>query len=523
MYLKLNVKSEPLIWKWYAWPYLIPPIQAGCNIVERHLKIMKSYIQFPKIHENAVKNPEMLGGPFMDLDNRYMSHVQDLIKYTEDDCKTYIELQNDYKKFQRQLNNDAIGNSLEPMYEQSPNSLHGLFELVYNMNNSPQINLIEKLIYERYYTDKGQSISLSLTVCDRRSFVLSTPRVKNEDEVNIKIPYESEIWDELFKSKFQDININELFVKLGIKDDKIRLFKSFFTEEKPARPDDRNYRGDAVRIRYFGHASILIQTSNISILTDPVISYDLSDDRFTYKDLPDVIDYLLITHNHQDHVMFETLLQIRYKVKNIIVPRNNKGALEDPSLKLILQKIGFKNVIEIDNLDSISIPEGKIMGIPFLGEHSDLNIHTKTAYFLDVKHKKFLLAADSNNISPKMYEYLFELTGKIDILFLGMECDGAPLSWLYGPLLSNPLKRSFDKQRQLSGSNFEKAWNLAKESGCKGAYVYAMGMEPWLTYIMALQYADDSIQITESDKFIKKCLDNNISAERLFMKKEWIA
>jgi L-ascorbate metabolism protein UlaG (beta-lactamase superfamily) len=27
--------------------------------------------------------------------------------------------------------------------------------------------------------------------------------------------------------------------------------------------------------------------------------------------LPDVIDYVVLTHNHQDHVLLETLLQLR--------------------------------------------------------------------------------------------------------------------------------------------------------------------------------------------------------------------
>ena len=43
-YLKPTIKSEPLIWQWYAWPHLIPPINAGCNIVDSHLKIMQSYV-----------------------------------------------------------------------------------------------------------------------------------------------------------------------------------------------------------------------------------------------------------------------------------------------------------------------------------------------------------------------------------------------------------------------------------------------------------------------------------------------
>ena len=79
-YLKDNVKVEPLMWKWYAWSYLIPPFQASCNIVERHLKIMQSYAQFPKIHEQAVSNPDLMGGPFIDLPVKHVSLVKDLIK-----------------------------------------------------------------------------------------------------------------------------------------------------------------------------------------------------------------------------------------------------------------------------------------------------------------------------------------------------------------------------------------------------------------------------------------------------------
>ena len=49
-----------------------------------------------------------------------------------------------------------------------------------------------------------------------------------------------------------------------------------------------------------------------------------------------------------------------------------------------------------------------------------------------------------------------------------------------------------------------------------------MGQEPWLSYMMALKYSPDSIQIVESDKLIQKCKDNNIASERLFGRKEWV-
>jgi hypothetical protein len=139
-----------------------------------------------------------------------------------------------------------------------------------------------------------------------------------------------------------------------------------------------------------------------------------------------------------------------------------------------------------------------------------------------LKEKKFFFAADSNNLDSCLYDHIFDYTGAIDMLFLGMECDGAPLSWLYGPLLSNPLKRNYDRNRTLSGSSFEKAWKITEKLRCKHAYVYAMGQEPWLSYIMALQYTGDSPQIVESNKFVEACKERGIVSERLFGKREWV-
>ena len=82
-YLQSTIKAEPLIWQWYAWPYLISPLTAACNIVERHLKIMQSYVQNPQIHAQAVKDPKLLGGPFIDLKGKKVEEVKELIHQTK--------------------------------------------------------------------------------------------------------------------------------------------------------------------------------------------------------------------------------------------------------------------------------------------------------------------------------------------------------------------------------------------------------------------------------------------------------
>ena len=523
-YLKPTIKIEPLIWQWYAWPYLIPPLTAGCNIVERHLKIMQSYVQNPQIHSQAVKDPKLLGGPFIDLEGQKVEEVKELINQTKIDCEKLITLNNSFKELDRILQTEAQGDSLESLYNRIPISLKGLVELVYDLNNHPSIRLVEPLLYKKYYSEKHQRIALSEMTSDARKFVLSTPRLDQEDEVYLDIPFSHSNLDALFKLREEPQSWAEIQKIFDVPQSKSTLFQTFFTTTPQSIPNDRDYHEEGVRLRYFGHACILVQTKTTSILFDPVISYPIQGNdvpRYTLADLPSQIDYVVITHNHQDHVMFETLLQLRHKIRNIVFPSNQAGALSDPSIKLILKHTGFASLIELREFDTISLDDGEIISLPFFGEHSDLNIQSKLSYCVNLKGKKFIFAADSNNLDPSLYDHIFEIVGPIDMLFLGMECDGAPLTWLYGPLLSTPLKRTHDRNRTLSGSDFEKAWAIAEKSKCKNAYVYAMGQEPWLNYVMALKYTENSPQIVESNKFIQTCKEKGIEAERLFGKKEW--
>lgn len=524
-YLKPSIKIEPLIWRWYAWSHLIPPSTAACNIVERHLKIMRSYIQNPHIHAQAVMDPKLIGGPFFDLKGEQVEAVKELIEKTKQDCEQLITLNTALKEFDRILQNEAQGDTVECLYARLPDPLKGLIEIVYDLNSKPSLRLIEPLIYNAFYTNKHQSFALSEMSEDHRPFVLSTPRIDQENEVYLNVPFSDPRIDELFKMRVEPQKMSVISELFNIPESKRELFNSFFTTTPTNFFDNRNYNGDGVRLRYFGHACVLLQTKHESILFDPVISYPLESSeisRFTFFDLPDHIDYVVITHNHQDHIMFESLLQLRHKIGNIVFPANQIGSLSDPSIKLILKHVGFASLIELKEMETIQLKDGEIIGLPFLGEHSDLNIQSKIAYFVQMKGNKFLFAADSNNLDPHLYDHIFKAVGSIDTIFLGMECDGAPLSWLYGPLLSQPIKRSFDKNRALSGSNFEKAYSIMQKSNCKSAYVYAMGQEPWLNYVMALKYTADSPQIVESNKFIKACNENGIEAERLFGKKEWI-
>jgi L-ascorbate metabolism protein UlaG (beta-lactamase superfamily) len=394
-------------------------------------------------------------------------------------------------------------------------------ELVYDLNNHPSFRLIEPLLYKSQYYDRSQqSLMLSVIQADDRPFVLSTPRLDSEGRLHLHRSFDDGAIDDLFRLKFSPKQWHEIVDLLQVLDSQHSLLRSFLTTEPPAPYVP--YTGRGVRWRYFGHACVLIESQGTSILFDPVLSYTYENhiSRYTYLDLPESIDYVLITHNHQDHILFETLLQIRHRVKTIVVPSNGGGHLQDPSLKLLLQNCGFKNVIDVTEFEEICKDNVRITGLPFFGEHADLDIRTKMAWLIKIGPHALLFAADSCNIEPRLYEHIHREVGDVDALFLGMECDGAPLSWLYGPLLTQRVERAMDESRRLAGSNYEQAVSIVDCFKCREVYVYAMGQEPWLNYIMSIKYTDQSRPIIESNRLLKVCHERGIISERLFGEKE---
>ena len=524
LFLKANVVFEPLIEKWYAWPHIISPGTAAMNILKRHLEIMNSYIEDPESHVDAVKNPMMLGGPFMDFSEKNrVKEIQRLLDDTLNHQGDLIQFSLAIQKLDVILKGEPKGFSLENVYSKVPEILKGYVELVYDLNNNVSFRLYEQLLYKsKFYKKHTQSIALWLTDNDSRPFCLSTPKLDSEEVLFLDIPFDHEIIDKLSKMRREGGSFSEIKAMIGsekIKDEK--LLRSFFTDEKPL-PYNK-YKGDKIRMRYFGHACILIETNNLSILIDPLISYygyQSDVEHFSDFDLPDVIDYILITHNHQDHILLETLLPLRHKTKNIIVPNSGGGALQDPNLKLMFNNIGFDNVIEIGELQNIEFIDCIIKGIPFMGEHSDLDIKSKLCYHVKIEEFSLLFVADSRVLEAKLYEHVHNEVGDVDVLFLGMECDGAPLSWLYGPLLLDTISKSNDSSRRLAGSDFKKGMHLVDIFMPSEVYVYAMGQEPWCEFISSIKYTPDSNPIIQSDFLVSECLKRGLVSERLFGEKE---
>jgi L-ascorbate metabolism protein UlaG (beta-lactamase superfamily) len=515
-YLKQDVKLEPLFNRWYAYPLLIAPATAAMNIANSHVKIMKSYVSAPEVHAAACKNPAMLGGPFIDYDGKRVNEIKTLMDTTVKEQSHMIEFAGAIKSMSDILTSEARGYSVEPLYEKVPECLKGLVELNYDLNNQPSFRLIEGLLYKtRYYNPASQSVTVSLLDGDDRAFAYSTPRIGSENELHLNRPFNDEGLATFVKMREIPQKFATIKEQLGVDDKDDELLASFLTDEAPVKRPE--YDGEQVRIRYFGHACVLVETKDVRILMDPVVSYDIQTDfpRYTYLDLPDTIDYVLVTHSHADHLLFETLLQLRHKIKNVVVPRNS-GALEDPSLKSILHHVGFESVIEVNDMDTFAVAGGSVTALPFLGEHADLNIRSKSGYAIQLLGKSILCVADSNNLDSRMYERVHEVIGNVDVLFIGMECDGAPLTWIYGSLLTKPVDRKMDQSRRLSGSDYQRAWNMVQQLKCKQVYVYAMGQEPWLCFLTSIKYTEQSKPIVESNKLVAACREAGLESERLY-------
>ena len=519
-FLRPDAIIEPLVDGFYAWAHTVAPVQAAMNLAFVQVPLLESYLQSPRVHINASSNPALRGGFFVNIEESRSGEVRALLAAIKRDRADMLDFAAAVAEAEELVRSSATGFDLTPLYPKLPAALSGLVEIAYDTSNQPAVRFIEPLAYESsVYTEDRQSVQLSLETGVERPFMLSTPRLSSPDVLDLRIPFRHPGLEELFRSRVHGATPGRLREALELGDEQAAALGRLLADQPDLSPG--RHIDSGARIRYFGHACLVMQTPEAAIITDPWVSADTSaTDRYTYRDLPDHIDLALITHGHQDHIVLETLLALRGRIGTVVVPRSSRGNMADPSLALYLSHLGLP-VTEVDDFSEVEFPGGTVTATPFLGEHADLDIRAKSTYCLRLGGRTVFIGADSSGIDPGLYRYMRGHVGPVDIAFLGMECAGAPLTWLYQGLFTKPVTKKMSDSRTLSGSNAEQAAGIVTELGANEAYVYAMGEESWLGHVMATTYNDDSYQLKQVTEFLTWCTDHNIHAAHLLNQHEW--
>lgn len=110
---------------------------------------------------------------------------------------------------------------------------------------------------------------------------------------------------------------------------------------------------------WMGHSSLYLQTSGKRILVDPVLisaspfsSFNKAfkgTDHYTPEDMPE-IDYLLLTHDHWDHLDYNTMLKMKDRVGKVICPLGVGAHVEywgfDPEK---IMEVDWKDTLQLDD------------------------------------------------------------------------------------------------------------------------------------------------------------------------------
>lgn len=180
---------------------------------------------------------------------------------------------------------------------------------------------------------------------------------------------------------------------------------------------------DTLNITWFGHSTILMQMHGMNILIDPVFSsvaspvsfvgsYRFSDVPIEIEELPN-IDIVVISHDHYDHLDYNTIKALDDKVDKYIVPLGIENHLERWKVKK--EKIINLAWWEETNINGLTI--GCTPARHYSGRKIIDNYNTLWAswVFVDEYHKVF---ESGDTGFSNHFEEIYNKYGKFDLAML---------------------------------------------------------------------------------------------------------
>ena len=177
------------------------------------------------------------------------------------------------------------------------------------------------------------------------------------------------------------------------------------------------------QVIWLGHSSCFVQLEGKTILIDPVFSNYASPLPFVNKgfegtniysadDMPG-IDYLLITHDHWDHLDYSTVVALKSKVKQVICPFGVGAHFE---------KWGYsrEKIHETDWYNRIELPEEFIIHVlparHYSGRLTSKNQTLWAGFAIETGKRRLFFSGDSG-YGPHFAEIGRKFSG-FDIVFL---------------------------------------------------------------------------------------------------------
>ncbi|MES2592857.1 MAG: MBL fold metallo-hydrolase [Bacteroidota bacterium] len=240
------------------------------------------------------------------------------------------------------------------------------------------------------------------------------------------------------KTPFENISNTRQFAEGYSLIDVIKASMSKPKESKPlvslpsVKTDLKNYYSKAPSIIWFGHSSYLIHADGKNILVDPVLSGHASPVNFvikafkgsdTYKvsDMP-VIDYLILTHNHYDHLDYKALKALAPNVKQFIIPSGVSNDIKGLNInKKLITELQWWDSADLERNISITSTPAR----HFSGRGLKRNYSLWSSYIFDINGYRIFIGGDSGYDSH--FKEIGDKYGPFDIALL--ECGQYDKMW----------------------------------------------------------------------------------------------
>lgn len=219
-----------------------------------------------------------------------------------------------------------------------------------------------------------------------------------------------------------------MVIKEMIKGNAPSIPKSAIPHETP----DFN-TSEKLKITWFGHSSYLIQVGGINILVDPVFSKRTSPFQFlgtknflgtdflNLEDLPN-LDIILITHDHYDHLDYNSILKLRDKTSQFVTSLGVGAHLEHwgiPSNQITELAWG-EEISPLVNINFTAAPARH-----FSGRRFKRNQTLWSSFILKTKNNNIYLGGDSGY--DEHFKVIGETYGPFDLAIL--ECGQYNKMW----------------------------------------------------------------------------------------------